>query len=86
MATDSTDDRTAQHAQAAHRQRDGATLRLLGGFFSILAVLVLIGTLWALDRPHAMIVNLAAGMVLLAVGGGMFWSGSRARRSGEQQA
>lgn len=52
-------------------------MRLLGMFFSVLATLVLIGTFWTLDRPRAMTVNIAAGMVLLGVGVGMIWGGRR---------
>lgn len=53
---------------------------LLGSFFCVLAVLVLIGSYWALGRPHAMIVNIAAGVMMLLVGGGMIVMGQRMRR------
>lgn len=56
-------------------------MQLLGFFFSVLASLVLIATLWTLDRPRAMTVNLLAGMTLMAVGVGMIWGGRRLNAS-----
>jgi len=52
-------------------------MKLLGVFFTVLAILVLFGTLWTLDKPRAMIVNIAAGITLLVVGVGMIWGGRR---------
>lgn len=60
------------------RQRDAASLRMIGAFFTILAVLVLCGTWWALDRPHAMWVNVGAGTILLVIGLAMLRIGRRA--------
>ncbi|MBX7071536.1 MAG: hypothetical protein K1X71_00200 [Pirellulales bacterium] len=62
------------------KQRDAMTFVLLGGFFTVMALLVLIGTLWTLARPHAMVVNLVAGLILLAMGGAMFGFGVHKRR------
>ncbi len=66
-----------ESTQDLHRRRDAASMKLLGTFFTVLATLVLIGTLWTLDRPRAMTVNLVAGLTLLAVGIGMIWGGRR---------
>lgn len=60
-----------------YRQRDAASMLILGGFFSLLATLVLIGSFWATGRTHALIVNLAAGGLMLAVGLTMMWIGRR---------
>ncbi len=64
-----------------NRARDSTSFLLLGSFFSLLAMLVLIGTLWTLDRPRAMIVNLAAGSLLLLIGLIMLYFGRRVQRS-----
>lgn len=66
------------------RARDAISLIMLGAFFCVLAVLVLSGSFWAIGRPHAMIVNIGAGMLMLLVGGGMMWAGKRLRVPLEQ--
>ena len=50
-----------------HTKRDAETQTALGLFISLLSVLVLIGTFWA-DSVRAMLVNAAAGAVLLGIG------------------
>lgn len=67
-------------AEAMQRRRDGDTMMMLGGFVAILAVPVLIGSAFA-GREHAMYVNIAAGVVLLAIGVGMLLRGRFVRRS-----
>lgn len=70
------------------RQRDAASLQMIGTFFTVLAVLVLSGTWWALDRRHAMWVNLGAGAILLIIGLAMVFLGrrtARPRRSAPEQ-
>jgi len=57
-----------EHTKSENRSRDASSLLLLGTFFTVLAVLVLLGTLWTLDRPRPMVVNLVAGGLLLAIG------------------
>ena len=52
-------------------QRDSATLRILGIFFTILGVLVLIASFWTLNETKALVVNLVSGSVLVCVGTGM---------------
>jgi len=66
--------------QSELRERDAASMKLLGGFFCVLAVLVLIGSIWSTGRPHAMVVNIGAGTLMLVVGSGMLWIGTRLRR------
>ncbi len=76
--------------QTDYRQRDAASFLMLGTFFAVMGSLVLVGTFWTLERMHAMVVNLAAGSILLGIGLGMLALGARARRraldnpSGEQ--
>lgn len=50
-----------------HAIKDKEIFYLLGVFIVVLAVPVLIGTFFA-GRGHAMVVNAAAGLVLLAIG------------------
>ena len=50
------------------QQRDADTLRVLGIFFSIMGVLVLIGTIWAVGKASAVVVSLVSGGVLLGIG------------------
>ncbi len=59
-----------------HRERDAASLTIIGGFFAVLSVFVLIGTFFE-DRIHAQVVNVAAGLILLLVGVGMIAFGRR---------
>lgn len=51
--------------------RDATSLSILGTFFVILGLLVLVATAWTWGNKAATIVNLASGAVLAAVGGGM---------------
>lgn len=60
----------AEHERQQH-ERDATTFFLLGGFFIAMGALVLIGTLWTLERPHAMVVNFVSGLVLFVIGLGM---------------
>ena len=57
-----------------HPHRDAETLMMLGGFMVILAVPVLFGTIFA-ESSRAMVVNVAAGGLLLAIGVGFFLRG-----------
>ena len=66
--------------QTDYRQRDAASFLMLGTFFAVMGSLVLVGTFWTLERMHAMVVNLVAGLLLLAIGLGMLALGARARR------
>lgn len=62
------------------RQRDALSLLMVGGFFALLALLVLVGTWWTLERPRAAAVNVVAGMLLLGIGLGMMAAGRRLRK------
>ncbi len=62
-----------------HSRRDGESLIMLGGFITLLAIPVLIGTAFA-ERQHAMIVNVASGLVLGAIGVAFIVQGVRTLR------
>ncbi len=62
-----------------HTKRDVETQMLLGAFMAILAVPVLIGTIWA-DTTAARVVNVLAGLVLMAIGLAFFLYGYRAMK------
>ncbi len=69
--------------ETAHKQyghRDAETQMVLGGFITFIAIPVLIGTFWA-ERPHAMVVNIIAGLVLLCIGVSLGLLGFRGYRS-----
>ena len=62
------------------RERDAMTLRVLGGFFSLMGVLLLISSYGALGNLPALIVTIASGFVLLSVGTGMMMISRRLRK------
>lgn len=74
----STDDRS-QETKDEHTGRDSETLRMLGAFLAILSCIVLVAAFFQ-DPGHARVVNAAAGVVLLGLGGGMFAIGLKLRR------
>ena len=57
-----------------HTKRDGEILLALGTFLVVLAVPVLIGTIWAEGAVQALI-NVAAGVVVGGIGVGMILRG-----------
>lgn len=57
-----------------HSKRDADTLKVLGIFLIVLSLPVLAGTAWA-DAAFPRIVNAIAGLILLAIGAGMFFYG-----------
>jgi len=61
------------------RRRDSLSLIIIGTFFAFFSLLVLAGTFWE-HRPRAVVVNIAAGCVLLLIGCGMVAFGCRLRR------
>ncbi len=65
--------------RAEYRDRDGTSLKIIGGFFSLFSILVLVGTFWE-KRSHGIVVNLTAGFLLLSIGLGMFFVGRRMSR------
>lgn len=63
-----------------YRRRDADTLFVMGIFFTILALAVLLGTLWT-TGTKALVVNLVSGGILLLIGLGTFVHGLRGKRS-----
>lgn len=61
------------------RERDSSTDRLLGGFFLVLGLTVLIGVLFA-ELPIDRAINLVAAVLLLVIGGGLLWRARALRR------
>lgn len=57
-----------------HTIRDAEILRALGTFLIVLAIPVLIGTLWA-EGAVAVAINVAAGLVVGGIGVAMFMRG-----------
>lgn len=70
---------TYEHTEAEHMQRDSESFRLLGGFLLVLASIVVLATFFQ-EPGHARIINLVAGLVLVAIGGAMTWWGLTLRR------
>lgn len=66
--------------QPDYRERDVATLRALGSFFSLMGVLVLIGSFEAVDNRPALIVSCVSGSTLFCVGMAMLWKGRRMQK------
>ena len=64
-----------------NRSRDATSLRLLGGFFCILGLLLLGGVWWSLGDSRATIVSLASSLVIFGVGVGMLLGARRLRRN-----
>lgn len=67
-----------------HRRRDAEVLTIIGSFLSILAVLVLIGTIFQ-GRGEGMVVGIGAGVLLLLIGLGTASLGLRWLRNPDQQ-
>ena len=61
----------SQSDRKAHRARDAATLLVLGAFFTVLSVLVLLGSFWSEKLDFPVVVNIASGVLLMVVGLGM---------------
>ena len=66
--------------QAANRERDVATLRVLGIFFSVMGALVLVASYKAIGNTPALVVNVISALILVVVGGGMLWASRRLAR------
>jgi len=62
-----------------HTRRDGESLIIMGSFFAVLALLVLVGTFFE-AQEMAMAVSLVAGGLLLLIGIGAVLFGLRLRR------
>ena len=61
-------------------RRDGEALLIMGVFFAILAVAVLIGTAWT-EAGKGRVVNVVSGLVLLTVAAVTAWIGRHLRRN-----
>lgn len=59
--------------------RDSASLRIIGWFFSALAVLVLIGTMWT-EKPRETVVTVCSACMLGVAGAGMIYMSRRLTR------
>ncbi len=66
--TQTIDKVTEEHDAKDFAKRDGETYIAVGLFIFALGVPVLIGTLWALEKPNAAIVNAVCGAVLTLIG------------------
>lgn len=64
--------------------RDATSLSILGTFFVILGLLVLVATAWTWGNKAATVVNLASGAVLAAVGGCMLLVARRLTSTGAE--
>ena len=58
--------------QSETEHRDSMTLRILGTFFVVLGLLVLVATGWTWGNMRATVVNLSCGVVLTSIGGAMY--------------
>jgi len=59
----------ARERRETYRRRDSDSLFVMGIFFTVLSVAVLVGSFWA-DGTKALVVNLFSGGILLAIGAG----------------
>ncbi|HEO72677.1 MAG TPA: hypothetical protein ENN80_15575 [Candidatus Hydrogenedentes bacterium] len=67
-----------------HLKRDSESQTMLGIFVTVLSVPVLIGTFWA-ENTRQVVVNIAAGVVLMLIGIGVTtWGRVTARRAREE--
>lgn len=62
-----------------HTRRDAETLIALGLFMVVMALPVMLGTIWA-GHGFSQAVNFIAGFVLFAIGAGMCYKGRRDMR------
>lgn len=64
---------------ANHARRDGEALLIMGVFFAVLAVAVLVGTAWN-EPGKGRVVNVVSGLVLLGIAALAAWTGRHLRR------
>ncbi|MBP8128858.1 MAG: hypothetical protein KA184_04695 [Candidatus Hydrogenedentes bacterium] len=67
-------------------KRDAETYMAIGIFIMAVGIPVLLGTMWALDRPHAAVVNAICGAVLCLIGAGCIGYGWLLHRRQKQRA
>jgi len=78
QAIDKTESKTVTANETL--KRDGETNIAVGLFLFALGVPVMIGTIWALDRPRAAFINALCGGILMLIGAGVVlygWLGVR---------
>ena len=81
MATgEGSNEKLGQLGSGEFRRRDAGMVRVMGGFFWGFAVLVLVGQFWPQGLAER-VVNLVAGLALLAVGAGAMVVAARWGRS-----
>ncbi|HNR32606.1 MAG TPA: hypothetical protein PKI11_17080 [Candidatus Hydrogenedentes bacterium] len=68
-----------------HR-RDAETYIAIGIFIAAIGVPVMVGTIWALDRPHAALINFICGLVLTLLGAASIAYGWLWHRRNKKQA
>ena len=68
----------ARERRETYRRRDSDSLFVMGIFFTVLSLAVLVGSLWA-DGTKALVVNLFSGGILLAIGVGSVLYGVSAK-------
>ena len=68
-------------SQSEHRQRDSASLLVLGAFFMLMGILVVMGPLWVDGFDFPQLVNMLAAGALFLTGLGMCEIGRRGRRA-----
>ena len=74
-ANPSDEPRDDSPAQTQHDKRDGESLLIMGGFFVVLAVAVMLGTQWDQWNEPVGVINIAASLALALVGVVMFVAG-----------
>ena len=77
--TENNEPQTPEKVPTDHSERDAETRKVLGIFITYISIPVVIGTFWA-ETARAMVVNASAGLVLLAIGIGMAYSGTKASK------
>jgi hypothetical protein len=63
------------------RQRDAASLLMMGSFFIVMGALLLVACFW-IDHSKAMVVNIGAAAALLLIGAAMVWRGRLTKAGG----
>lgn len=63
------------------RQRDAASLLMMGSFFIVMGVLLMVACFW-IDQSKALVVNTGAATALLLIGGAMVWRGRVTKAGG----
>lgn len=73
-----------QTSTQQYRSRDAASFLVMGSFFVVLALLVLLGTFWSEDFSFPVVLNVVSGVVLLLVGLGLLTLARRVLQGASQ--